>query len=72
MKSKELESSITVQKKFPVTEVVCVRNVEIFVRWAILHWIHQFAKVNVKNIFYGIIILILVASCSFRCTLSLH
>ena len=37
-----------------VTEVVCVRNFQIWVWWAILHWIRRFAKVNVDkvNIFY--------------------
>ena len=41
--------------------------------WTILHWIRRFSKWNVNkvNIFYGIV-LILVASCSFRCTLQLY
>ena len=56
-----------------VTEVVFVRNFLICVRWAILHWTRRFAKVNVNkvDIFYGIV-LILVMSCFFRCTLSLY
>ena len=56
-----------------VVELVGVRHVPIWVRWAILHWIRRFEKVNVNNvnIFYGNV-LILVASCSFRCILSLY
>ena len=58
VKSKELESIITVQKRPDVHSV--------------LHWIWRFAvNMNKVKTNYGIV-LILVASCSFRWTLSFY
>ena len=52
------------------TEVVCVRNVLLCVRYVCEYVASQKLNTNKVNMFYCTVF-ILVASCSFRCTLSL-